>query len=248
VRYGPNLRGRICLAISILIACLAVTTCEDDVPKAERSLGSSQSPSSAPAASDNTSSPTAVPEDLDAGLRIAFDRFYDDPPTFHGTYEYRTDGQPTVRYELWVDWPAFRLTFEFTEREGPDALERLDVTVATQDGKRFGVRDVRADEPYVTRSFGERVWILGPMLAFFGPDTSPLGCLDGHGVGVETILGRSTIIMRCTQYQAQQAWVDQETGLILRQVMAEGEPDWLGFVDLQFAADLDPSLFRPDSV
>lgn len=246
MRYGPSLRGR---AIQILIACLALTTCEDEAPRAERSLGSSQSPSSGPAASDETSSPTSVPEDLDEGLRLAFNRFYDDPPSFHGTYEYRTDGQTSVRYELWVDWPAFRLTFEITEREGQDAGETSDVlTIATQDGKRFGVRDVRADEPYVTRSFGEGVWVLGPMLTFFGPDASPLGCLDGHGVGVETILGRSTIVMRCTQYEAQQAWVDQETGLILRQVMTEGEPDWLGFVDLQFAAELDPSLFHLDSV
>jgi hypothetical protein len=237
--------------IWIVIASFVMTACPGgSAPSAESSPTTSlETPLASP--SNETSSSTPAPEDLDAELRVAFDRFYDDPPSFHGMYEYRSDGETYVTYELWVDWPAFRLSFSTTERDGPNAGETLDVlTMATPDGKRFGVRDARADEPYVTRSFGEGVWVLGPMLSFFGRDASPIGCIAGRGVGIETVLGRSAILVRCTHYEEQDTWVDRETGLILRQVMADPseEPDWLGFVELEFDPGLDPGLFRLDSV
>ena len=245
-------RRRICLTIGILIPALVLTACDvDSAPRAEQPSRTEKGTSTGVLAPDEKSPATPTSEDLDAELRVAFGRFYDDPPSIHGTYEYRSDGETSVSYELWVDWPAFRLSFSLTELEGPHAGETLDVlTVATPDGKRFGVRDARAEAPYVTRSLGEGVWVLGPMLSFIGPEASPLWCLDGRGVGIDTVLDRSAIVMRCTEYEAHDAWVDRETGLILRQVMTDSseDPDWLGFVDLEFDPDLDSSLFDLDSV
>lgn len=240
------------MAIGILIASSVTTACDGDTaPRAVRSATNPHGSSSAPSASEESSHPTPATEDLDAELSVAFARFRDHPPSIHGTFEYRSEGETYFTYELWVDLPAFRLSLSIREREGPDAGETLQaITVATQDGKRFAVRDAPAKERYITRSFGEGVWVLGPMLEFLAPETSPLLCLDGHGIGTESVLGRSAIVMRCTEYEAHDAWVYRETGLILRQVMADSseEPDWLGFAELEFEPDLDPGLFVPESV
>lgn len=150
---------------------------------------------------------------------------------------------------MWVDWPAFRFEMSGEEHDGPDDGEMFEgITVATIDGKRFGVRDPLADAPYVTRDFGEGVWILGPVLDFFG--WSPMTCVEGRPIRSEVILERTTILFRCTRFDRYDQWIDSETGLVLRQITREpnDEPGWLGFVDLEFDPPLEAALFDPSSV
>ena len=138
-----------------------------------------------------------------------------------------------------------------TENAGPTAGEISDpMIIATVDGKRFGVRDPATDEAGIVRSFGEAPWVLGPMLNFFGEEASTLWCVEGSAVGMEEVLQRAAILLRCTEYDAFDAWVDRETGLVLRQVprVSDEEPGWFGFVEIEFDPSLDPSLFDPQSV
>lgn len=139
-----------------------------------------------------------------------------------------------------------------TENAGPTAGEVSEpLIIATVDGKRFGVRDPATDEQYITRSFGEAPRLLGPMLTFLDEDVLiSYWCVEGTSVGIEEILERSAIRVRCTEHEAFDAWVDRETGLVLRQIprASDEEPGWLGFVGIQFDPALDPSLFDPRSV
>ena len=103
----------------------------------------SSTAASGTAGPDPSDPPSTEPalEDLDVELSEALKRFRNPPPSLHGTYEYRSTDS-TLAYELWVDWPAFRLTLTATENAGPTAGEISDpLIIATVDGKRFGVRD-----------------------------------------------------------------------------------------------------------
>jgi hypothetical protein len=177
-------------------------------------------------------------------------RFADAPPSIHGAYEYRSQRE-TITFELWVDWPAFRLTMMAQENSGPTAGEASEaLTIATVDGKQFGVRDPASDSTYVTRSLGEAPWVLGPILTFL--ERFPV-CVSEDVIANERVLDRPTIRVRCSESEGSEdydSWVDQETGLVLRQVMlaSDEEPGWSGFVELQFEPELDASLFNPRSV
>jgi hypothetical protein len=183
-------------------------------------------------------------------LEAAERRFRDSPPSIRGTFEYRS-GAETITYELWVDWPAFRLSMSAAATQGATADgTHKPLVIATQDGKAFGVRDPLSSDPYVTRTFGEAPWILGPVLDLFG-DSQRLTCTSGQVVGADTVLGRSSILFRCRDPERFDTWVDTRTGLVLREVLTtstDGEPGWSGFVELQFEPLLDHSLFRPPSV
>jgi hypothetical protein len=197
-----------------------------------------------------TPSLASSPVDLAAALKVARSRFNDAPPSIRGTYEYRSERE-TLTYELWIDWPAFRLSLTGEEHGEPADPEKSEpFVVATLDGERFGVRDPASDSTYVTHSFGEGQWILGPVLAFFGEEIPPW-CVDESVVEVEEILGRPAIRIRCSDFEALDAWIDDQTGLLLRQEMEapnEHEPGWSGFVRIEFDPVLDESLFDPESV
>lgn len=185
--------------------------------------------------------------DLRAALQAARAQFATSPPSLHGTYEYRSESA-TLSYELWVDWPAFRVSFTARENVGSGAEETQPLTVATRDGKRFGVRDPLADETYVTRSLGEAPWVIGPMVNFFG-DPDP--CAEETALGVERVLGRPAIRVHCSKFEIYDTWVDERSGIVLRQVLqapSEREPGWSGFVELEIDPTLDGGMFDPSSV
>jgi hypothetical protein len=254
VRREAEKQYHACRIAILLALTLVLPAC----PTESRSSASGTSDASGSEASsivDNGSSvasPTTMqpstPAALDADLASAFERFRDSPPSIHGTYEYRSERE-TIRYEMWVDWPAFRFEMSGEEHQGPGAGKTFEAfTVATLDGKRFGVRDPLAEGPYETTNFGEGVWVLGPILDFFG--WSPMSCVKGHAIGTEVILERTTIFFRCTKFDHYDQWIDSETGLVLRQITREphDEPGWLGFVDVEFEPPLEPALFDPSSV
>jgi hypothetical protein len=185
--------------------------------------------------------------DLESALEAARVRFAATPPSVHGIYEYRS-GAGTLTYELWVNWPAFRVSFTARENVGSGAEETQAVTVATLDGKRFGVRDPLSDETYVTRSFGEAPWVIGPMVNFFG-DPDP--CAKEQVLGAEEILGREAIRVHCSKFDIYDMWVDRQSGLVLRQVLrapSDREPGWSGFVELEVDPVLKDGLFDPATV
>ena len=237
-------RARIrCSRWAVVLVTVAIATpgCRNEpAPAARHASAGRASPST---------SVTRSPADLEAVLEAARKRFRNAPPSVHGTYEFRSEGE-TITYELWVDWPAFRISFTAKENEGPTAGETHEAfTIATLDGKRFGVRDPLASEPYVTRSFGEAMWILGPIHIFLGD--LPPWCGSEGIVGTEQILDRSAIQVRCSENEAFDTWIDEQTGLALRQVLEDPsreEGGWSGFVELEFDPALDETLFDPASV
>jgi hypothetical protein len=189
------------------------------------------------------------PQALETVLTLARGRLASGPPRFYGTYEYRSERE-TISYELWVDWPAFRLSLTGEENDGPP-LERPPLIIATLDGKRFGVSDPGSNSTYMTRSFGEAPWVLGPILTFF-EQLPP--CVSEDILGKQRILGRVTVRVRCSEHVdipgGFDAWVDQESGLVLRQVLLEPgqEPHWSGFVQLAFDQAIDRATFDPAEV
>jgi hypothetical protein len=107
------------------------------------------------------------------------------------------------------------------------------LTVATLDGKQFGVRDPLSAEAYVTRSFDEAPWVIGPIVNFFG-DLNP--CAAETIVGIDRILNRPAIRIHCSKFEIYDTWVDQQSGLLLRQVIqapSDREPGWSGFIELR---------------
>jgi hypothetical protein len=195
-----------------------------------------------------TQQPTAA-RDLESALNVARKRLASAPPRFYGTYEYRSERE-TIAYELWVDWPAFRLSFTGELNNGP-SQERPPFIIATLDGKRFGVSDPGSDSTYMTRSFGEAPWVLGPVLTFF-EQLPP--CMYEDILGTEHILGRLAIRVRCLEHTeipgGFEEWVDHETGLVLRQVLLdpEQEPHWSGFVHLELDRTIERTFFDPAEV
>ena len=131
--------------------------------------------------------------------------------------------------------------------EGP-VHERPPLIVATLDGKRFGVSDPGSDSKYVTRSFGEAPWVLGPILNLF---TDVMQCMSEEVLGEERILGRVAIRVRCAEALDVEGgfdtWVDRRTGLVLRQLLLapDQEPRWSGFVQIEFDPEIDPRLLDP---
>jgi hypothetical protein len=111
------------------------------------------------------------------------------------------------------------------------------------------VREPLSEEPYVTTTLGETPWILGPMIEYFGDSTT--SCASGHVLEAGEILGRPTILFRCTEFESFDTWVDGETGIVLRQEFLdpnEGEPSWAGFTEIEFNPILKRGLFDPGSV
>lgn len=219
-----------------LVALVLVTGCAvDDPPPTPSSSGAGE-----------RSSPSAShPPSLDAYLHAAKDRFLDSPPTFHGTYEYRSD-VGTLRYELWVDWPAFRVAF--TAGDASSGTVGRPYVVATLDGKRFGIRDPMSRRTYMTSSLSETPWVFGPLNTFFG-DPDPCALVDA--VGVDIVNGRRAIRVRCLRFDKYFMWIDRSTGLELRRVVPKPQahaPRWSGFVHLNLGVDLDQSLFDPRRV
>jgi hypothetical protein len=183
---------------------------------------------------------------LDLVLTVARERLVSAPPRFHGVHEYRSRRE-TISHEVWVEWPAFRLSLTGELNEGP-VHERPPLIVATLDGKRFGVSDPGSNETYMTRSFGEAPWVLGPILNLF---TDVMQCMSEEVLGEERILGRVAIRVRCTEALdvdgGFDTWVDRQTGLVLRQILLDPdqEPRWSGFVQIEFDPDIDPRLLDP---
>jgi hypothetical protein len=219
--------------VSVFVLCgfvgLALVACRaDEVP----TIGSEVSPTGSP-----HGPPTA------ADLLMARGRFLEDPPAYRGTFEYRTEGEPTWRYDLLVDWPAFRLVLTFESEPG-------ETVIATRDGERFGYRDAASGEVGITDGFGEGAFVLAPLVGHvWSPESF---CPSEEIVGQDEIIGISTIHVRCREVgQVSDSWVDLETGLVLRtewRKAATHATEWSGFVDLALDPVFDEGLFDPRSV
>jgi hypothetical protein len=231
--------ARVRPSLALIAACVtliaALSTCAAE-------------PGKKPPGVEVTQQPTET-RALESALTVARKRLASAPPRFHGTYEYRSERE-TITYELWVDWPAFRLSFTGEVNNGA-SQERPPFIIATLDGNRFGVSDPGSDSTYMTPSFGGAPWVLGPILTFF-EQLSP--CMSEDILGTEHILGRLTVRVRCLDHVdipgGFDTWVDHETGLVLRQVLLdpEQEPHWSGFVNLDLDQTIERGMFDPAEV
>jgi len=84
--------GARCLAVMVLLVGCAEQPLDARAPVIEP-----QEPNASP------------PDQLVAALRTARARISAAPPSFHGIHEYRSERE-TISHEVWVEWPAFRLS------------------------------------------------------------------------------------------------------------------------------------------
>jgi hypothetical protein len=186
-----------------------------------------------------TSSVTAVA--TEDALQRARERFSTDPPAIHGVFEIHEENeQLPIRWELWVRWPAFRV--ETTFQGNP-------VVVATQDGKRFNVRD--GDHVGTTNGLGEQGAILLSPLVQFSPAGVPVfDCPSERIVGPAVILDRPTIHVDCPE-NASETWIDSASGLVLQSRSASEGPGGAtsyGYSSIEFDPELDDTLFDATTV
>jgi hypothetical protein len=183
---------------------------------------------------------------LREALELARDRFVETPPSLQGRYEYRSDGS-TISFDVWVEWPAFRLEMSMRGEDGSDAESMDPIVLVTLDGERFGVRDPRAGEPYVTDSLGEEAWLIGPVASYYGELDL---CASEEVERPVELFGRDALLVRCSD-GGYDTWVDRETGLVLRRLdlqPAPGQPRWSGFTEIEFDPAVSQELFEPASV
>jgi hypothetical protein len=244
---GPVLRA-VALAFPIVLVLAACQPDNPTVPRTDPVTNQTPSKDKSGNPADESSPSVVLPQAaLDTALEAARAEFASSPPSLHGTYEYRSERE-TLTYELWIDWPAFRVYFTAKESAAPDSEPVQPLILATPDGKRFGVRDPLSGETYVTRSLGEAPWVIGPIVNFFG-DPDP--CARERVVGTEQILERTAIRVHCSKFETYDTWIDRESGLVLRQILwapSEQEPGWSGFVELEWNPPLDRGLFDPGAV
>ena len=198
---------------------------------------------SRPAGASGSAQPSG--EIKPAGLFAAFRRFAAAPPSIHGLLaSHASTAGDSIRDELWVDWPSFRLVERFEGGGEP-------LVVNSRDGKLFGYHDPLSGDTGVTRSFGEGAFVLAPILRYLMPATETVpSCGTDGTLDLESLLGRPTIHLRCDA-QGWDAWVDQATGLVLRQAQDDPGPHgyrWIGFTAIEFDPVVDPSLFDPRSI
>jgi hypothetical protein len=224
---------------SLVILSVVLTACNDPAPDFSGASAADHVPPSSTEGSphpDLGGSPSTTILPTLRELAHARARLLTSPPTIHGVFEVENDADPALRWELWVQWPAFRM--ETTSAGGP-------VTIASEDGHRFMYRD--GDEVGTSTGLGEEgAILLSPLLPFadyFGPSC------DEQVLGIEERLGRQVLHVRCPEDRSE-SWIDIASGLPLASLTRDSGPggDALaGYTSIEFDADIDPALFDASS-
>jgi hypothetical protein len=213
-------------------------------------VGCAGHPSSGVAPGDPTPEPSSGAEGTPSSvtvvgsedaLRRARERFATSPPAIHGIFELREETEPEpIRWEVWVRWPAFRVETTFQGES---------VTIATEDGVRFHTRE--GDQVGTTNGLGEQgAILLSPLLQFSFAGVPVLDCPSERILGLEEVVGRSTIHVDCPE-DASETWVDAASGLVLQSRSASDGPGGdtsYGYSSIEFDPELDDTLFDATTV
>jgi hypothetical protein len=222
----------------MLLLALTLVAC------AEQSSGGGATNNATPGSTSGameTPSSSATSVGTEGRLKRARERFLTDPPAIHGIFEVHEEGETQpIQWELWVRWPAFRVETNF---------QGSPVTVATQDGERFNIRD--GNQVGTTKGLGEQgAILLSPLVQFSVAGVPVFDCPSERILGLEVVVGRPAIHVGCPD-DASETWVDSASGLVLESRSTSDGPGGdtsYDYRSIEFDPELDDSLFDATSV